>query len=653
MSTAGRQPVVLGTAGHIDHGKTSLVRRLSGVDTDRLPEEKTRGISIDLGFAPWQTAEFDFGIVDVPGHERFIRNMVAGAVGIDLAVLVVAADDGVMPQTREHLEIMNLLGVPGGVVAITKMDLVDPELAELVEAELVELTAGTFLEGCPIVGVSSQTGAGLPALQAALETVARKCRWTVDRELFQMPVDRVFSVPGHGTVVTGTVHSGTVQTGEMLELFPGGRLVRVRGLQHHGQMVPACGHRQRAAINLAGIAVDEIRRGDELATPGYLAASHRLFVRLDLLPRSPVNLRDRMRLNLHLGTAEVPARLVLKGGAIEPGGHGYGELRLARPVAATYGQRFVLRRPSPAMTIAGGMLLDPQPTIARRPLDTIAEGRRLESSDVLQRLSQLLEKVDQPESLELVAARRVGMVPGHYALALQNLTAQGVLIDVGEKGGRRPRLLHRVRRDNLAAAVLKRIRGEIDRHQPRRSLPRKALQNACRNLLSADLVEPIFESLIREGVLVASGNHLGPADQQVRLTKNQLALRNNMLAEIAGAGLQPPSVKDFAGKFGQPQPTISRLLELCAEENLLVNLGGGLFYSLSAIEQARLVCRQVFATASSATLSELRQRWNVSRRYALPLAVYLDAEGVLQRNGDVRRAGPMLNSPRMLSGSDD
>lgn len=651
MSTAGRQPVVLGTAGHIDHGKTSLVRRLTGVDTDRLPEEKVRGISIDLGFAHWQTSRFDFGIVDVPGHERFIRNMVAGAVGIDLGLLVIAADDGVMPQTREHLEIMDLLGVSGGVVAITKVDLVDRELVALVEEEVADLTAGTFLEGSPVVGVSSQTGEGFPALQQALEQVALQCRWSVEEELFRMPIDRVFSVAGHGTVVTGTVHSGSVQAGDAVELLPGGRVVRVRGLQNHGEPVAGSGRRQRTAINLAGIGVDELQRGDELATPGALVASSRLIVKLTALPRSPVKLRDRLRVNLYLGTTEVPARLVLKGKSIEPGGQGYGELRLTRPVTATYAQRFILRRPSPAMTIAGGTVLDPEPAVARRHVDLETEGPLLESPDVLKRLAVCLEKIDRLENRELLAARRVGIAPSQYAPALQNLAAQGVLIKVAGNTGRELRLLHRARGEQLATAAMKRIRAELDRHQPRRSLPRKVLQNACQNLIPADLIEPVFAILIRRGDLVVSGDNLGPADQQVRLTKNQAAIRQSMLAEIAGALLQPPGVKDFAGKFGQTLPAIGRLLELCVEEGLLIDVGDGLFYTPAAVEQARLICQQAFEKSDEVTLSELRQRWQISRRYALPLAVFLDGRGVMQRTGEVRCAGPALGTPLDASGA--
>ena len=266
MATAtDTQHVIIGTAGHIDHGKTRLVGRLTGIITDRLPEEKARGISIDLGFAHWQTDDFQFGVVDVPGHERFVKNMVAGATGVNLALLVVAADDSVMPQTREHLEIMDLLGVRTGAVVITKTDLVEPDFVELVEADIEELVQGTFLEGCPIVPVSSETGAGIDELKATIDRLAREIDWSAAQDVFRMPVDRVFSITGHGSVVTGSALSGEVHGGDILDLLPEGREVRVRSVQSHGTGVEEGGARQRTAVNLAGLKVDELARGMELA----------------------------------------------------------------------------------------------------------------------------------------------------------------------------------------------------------------------------------------------------------------------------------------------------------------------------------------------------------------------------------------------------
>ena len=343
LDTASKH-ILIGTAGHIDHGKTRLVGKLTGINTDRLPEEQARGISIELGFAHFEQDGIQFGVVDVPGHERFVKNMVAGATGVNLAMLVIAADDGVMPQTREHLEIMQLLGIPAGLIALTKIDLVEPDYVELVAADIADLLKGTFLEGCPIVPVSSETGAGLDELKQTLVRIARDVELPESLELFRMPIDRVFSVAGHGTVVTGSVMSGSATAGETLELLPQQREVRVRGVQHHGQQADNAAARQRTAINLAGVKTEEVVRGMELASIGYLLPTKRMLVELRNLSSSPLVLKDRLVFNLHLGTCEVLARINLKGRTLVPGETGFAELRTKEPIVAAHGQRFILRR---------------------------------------------------------------------------------------------------------------------------------------------------------------------------------------------------------------------------------------------------------------------------------------------------------------------
>ncbi|MCH8831042.1 MAG: selenocysteine-specific translation elongation factor, partial [Planctomycetes bacterium] len=288
MSDPLLKHVIVGTAGHIDHGKTRLVGRLTGIATDRLPEEKARGISIDLGFAYWEDDRFRFGVVDVPGHERFVKNMVAGATGVNLALLVIAADDSVMPQTREHLEIMDLLGVQTGVIAITKTDVVDADFVELVQTEIEELVVGTFLEGCPIVPVSSETGAGIDELRSTISRIAAGIDWPESHDVFRLPIDRVFSITGHGTVATGSALSGDVHAGDILELLPEQREVRVRNVESHGTGIADSSARRRTAVNLAGVKTGEITRGQELATPGFLRPTLRLIVHLKLISSSPV-----------------------------------------------------------------------------------------------------------------------------------------------------------------------------------------------------------------------------------------------------------------------------------------------------------------------------------------------------------------------------
>ncbi|MFM9066803.1 MAG: selenocysteine-specific translation elongation factor, partial [Planctomycetota bacterium] len=367
--------LILGTAGHIDHGKTSLIRALTGVDCDRLPEEKKRGITIDIGFAALALGDIHLGIVDVPGHERFIRNMLAGATGIDLALLVVAADESVRQQTREHLAILKLLRVTTGVIALTKSDLVTPDWLELVQQEVRELVADSFLAEAELVPVSATTGAGLPQLRAALERAARKANGSrlggdaaESSVPFRLAIDRTFTIAGHGTVVTGSVSAGICQVGQELLVEPGQVPVRVRGLRHHDQAVNEVHRGQRAAINLVGVHHDELRRGKVLTTPGHLVPQRLLSVEFTLLSSVAAPLKTRTRFKLHLGTAELRATLVLLDRTrLAPGQTALAQLYLEDEAVATWSQPFVARRESPVETIGGGRVLDPEPGRLRRP----------------------------------------------------------------------------------------------------------------------------------------------------------------------------------------------------------------------------------------------------------------------------------------------
>jgi selenocysteine-specific elongation factor len=363
------RPLTLGTAGHIDHGKTALVAALTGVDTDRLPQEKARGISIELGYAPLELPSGRrLSVVDVPGHERFVRTMVAGATGIDLFLLVVAADDGVMPQTREHAAIVELLGIPAGVVAITKRDLVDDELAELARLSVEELLADGPYAVSPVLEVSAATGAGLDELRGALDTAAAGAQGRGAAGQVRLPVDRSFTLRGIGTVVTGTLWSGEVAAGDRLSMEPGGREARVRSVQVHDQPVEWAGAGQRVALALVGVERSQVGRGHTLATPGTLRASYRLDCELRVLPDAPQALRTGLPVTVHHGTAEVPARVSVRGAAaIQPGAEGTVQLRLARPLAALGGDQLIVRLTAPQTTIAGGRVLDPAPTRTRRP----------------------------------------------------------------------------------------------------------------------------------------------------------------------------------------------------------------------------------------------------------------------------------------------
>src|SRR6516165_5379621 len=379
--------LILGTAGHIDHGKTSLVKALTGVDCDRLPEEKKRGITIDIGFAALALGAYHLGIVDVPGHERFVKNMLAGATGIDLALLVVAADDSVMPQTREHLEILRLLGLRHGLIALTKCDLVDETTREVVELEVRELVQGTFLENAPIIPTSAHSGAGIAELKTALAEACQKVEERGGGQWFRLAIDRSFIVQGHGTVVTGSVTSGSLRVGDEVEWQPRGEKVCVRSLQNHDTPVEEVHRGQRAAVNLAGVHHEDVVRGQELATPGYLVPARVLTVRLHCLADARRPIKHRAPIRFHVGTAEIMGLVsLLDCDAVEPRGWGLAQVFLEEPATATWGQPFVVRGSSATQTLGGGQVLQPAATkIRRRHLEMLERIESLWSGDARER----------------------------------------------------------------------------------------------------------------------------------------------------------------------------------------------------------------------------------------------------------------------------
>ncbi len=462
--------LVLGTAGHIDHGKTALVRALTGVDTDRLPAEKQRGITIDLGFASIDLGEVRMAVVDVPGHERFIRNMVAGATGLDMALLVVAADDSVMPQTREHLEILRLLGLSGGLIALTKCDLADETWLEMVADDVRALVAGSFLEGAEIVRTSATTGMGIDRLKVALKELADGLATRPDAGLFRLAIDRSFTVAGHGTVVTGTVSSGSVAVGDELELMPLGKVVRVRGLQRHDHPVSSLGRGVRAAINLSGVHHSEVARGNELGSPGYLAAARVVSVELRASANAPRPIRHRARYKVHLGTTETTATIgLLDGREVEPGESAFAQLFLAGPIVAVHGEPFVLREESPPATLGGGLVLQPLSRRFRRR-DTVAIDRlrRLAGSDATARVTAVLAARGAHPWTEPMLVRDTGFSVEQLREVLDNLIASGAVVELpigprrtvrvmaeyaAELEGRVSRALARLHETTLGGAV--------------------------------------------------------------------------------------------------------------------------------------------------------------------------------------------------------
>ncbi len=629
--------LVLGTAGHIDHGKTALVRALTGINTDRLPAERQRGITIDLGFAALNLGNHRIAMVDVPGHERFIRNMLAGATGLDLALLVVAADDSVMPQTREHLEILGLLGLSSGLIALSKCDLVDAGWLDLVEEDLRGMVAGTFLDGAKIVRTSATTGQGIEELKAALARLCDELPERSDAGLFRMAIDRSFTVAGHGTVVTGTVASGEVAVGDELQLWPEGRSVRVRGLQRHDRPVENLGRGSRAAINLGGVHHSEIRRGQELATPGYLDATRVLAVEVRASADAPRILRHRGRYKLHLGTAEVLATLTLLGAnELAPGESTIGQLFVAEPVVAVGGQPFVLRAESPSATLGGGRVLQPlSRRLRRRDAPTLSKIERLRSPIAVDRVSAALALRGLQPSTEAILSRDTGLDLDRVRTAMAELSASGEVVELPLGPRRSVRVLKEAATE-LEDRVLRAL-GRLHQARPRQSAIRRShVAAALPDLESDALVLGILDRLSLAGKVIADDRTVALRGHEPRLSQAERRLKDQIYETFVRAGLSPPDLAELTSLCGSRAAVLPELLTLLVDEGRIVELGPGLYLSQAAETEMQGRVRQRLSDGSGMTMADLRDLLGTTRKFAVPFGEYLDRIGLTRRAGDVR-----------------
>lgn len=630
--------LVLGTAGHIDHGKTALVRALTGVDTDRLPAEKQRGITIDLGFAALDLGDARLAVVDVPGHERFIRNMVAGATGLDLALLVVAADDSVMPQTREHLEILRLLGLGGGVIALTKCDLADPAWLGMVRDEIRALVAGTFLADAEIIPTSATAGTGLGELRHALGDVARSARPRADTGYFRMAVDRSFTVAGIGTVVTGTVASGELVPGAELECQPAGRPVRVRSIQRHGRAAEWIGRGARAALNLSGIHHTEIGRGDELASPGYLEASRVMSVeiRSSLEARHP--LRHRGRYRLHLGTAEATATLALADGLeLGPGDTGFGQFLLSRPLVAVHGEPFVLRQESPPATLGGGRILEP---CARRRRRRDADARRhwadLAAGTPEDRIATALASYGLAPLAMPRLSRDTGVAAGPLEKTLAEWQTGGRLVElpIGPRRTIRIAAGHAALLDSRVLKALARLHAA---HPRQATIPRTHLMAELPDLGSEALIGGILDRLDQAGKILREARTVALRDFKPKLSHGERALKQELAHSLRDGGFRPPDQADLVAGAGGRAAVVPELLALLVAEQQAVAIGPGFYLDFDAEAELRRRVRGHLAEGATMTMAELRDLLGTSRKYAVPFGEYLDRVGLTTRDGDIRR----------------
>ena len=631
--------LIVGTAGHIDHGKSALVRALTGTDPDRLPEEKRRGITIDLGFADLELDDLRIGFVDVPGHERFVKNMLAGAHGIDLLALVIAADEGVMPQTREHFDICRLLGVRNGLVVITKTDLVDEEMLALVEDDARGLIAGSFLEEAPLVSVSSRTGAGLDQLKSQLIELGKRVPPRSTDFTTRLPIDRAFSMKGFGAVVTGTLISGQIKEGDELELLPLNVNVRVRGLQVHNKSVREAHAGQRTAVNLAGIDTSQIERGMVLAPAGRLRPTQIVDVWIDVLPDAARAVRSRSRVRFHIGATEVLGRVrVLEGSQIEPGSAGLAQLRLEAPVVAVHGDRFILRSYSPAETIAGGVIVDPFATKHRgRELEHVVQLLRLLMNEQRTTKFEGFVRASGVRGLRLAdlaaATGWTNQVLANVAIAVEKT---GSVVEVGGL------YIARDSFDRLSAALLT----ELERHHKREPLARGMLRETLREKVFTHSAPELFSGVIAQlegkGKVVSEKDIVRSSTHSVGLSDQDMVLSKRIEQIYLGAGVEAPSLDDAMTKANVPaaqRAQARKLLQLLLDDRKLVRIQGDMFMHSQVVQDLKTKLHTYASQHEPDRLIDVptfKDLAGVSRKYAIPLLEYFDREQVTRRAGDKR-----------------
>lgn len=617
--------IIVGTAGHIDHGKTALVRALTGVDTDRLEEEKRRGISIDIGFASLSlTPDLRIGFVDVPGHERFVKNMLAGVGGIDLVLFVIAADESIKPQTREHFDICRLLGIPKGIVALTKADLADTDMLELVRLETEEFVAGSFLDGAPIVAVSSTTGAGIDELRRHLTAMASSIAAKDSNRHFRLPVDRSFSLKGFGTVVTGTLIAGSVGVEEEVEVHPLGRLLRVRGIHVHGDPVARAMAGQRTALNLAAIEASELQRGMVLSAPGLFEPARRIDCEFDLLP-SAKPLKHRAPVHFHAGTAEVvaEARLLEDRAAVEPGSRALVRFILKEPLLLLPGDRFIVRMFSPVVTIGGGRVLEIAPPARMRRADLIARTRALAAGDPPERVALLVREAKYGLSIDAVLAR-TGLLKDEILAAAR--TARVTLLAAPQ-----PWLIDR----DAFAAMQKRLVETLrnfHRSQPLApGMPREELRGRVLPAAQPFLLDAL---LAQTSEAAAEGELLRLASHKVAFREDEEQALGKIEAAFRDAGLAVPAVDQVLAGSGVEAARAKSLLQILLRSRKLVRVSADLVFHHTAIEslRAQLARRK----GERFAVPQFKDWTGISRKYAIPLLEFLDRERVTRREGDTR-----------------
>ena len=618
--------VVIGLAGHIDHGKTALVKALTGVNTDSLTEEQKRGMTIDIGFA---FLDENITLIDVPGHEKFVKNMMAGVSGVDVALLVIAADDGVMPQTKEHFEILNLLNIPVGVIAINKIDLADEDWLDLVELDISELVQGSFMENAPILKVSAETGDGVEELKATLLDICTSVPEKQDRGIFRLHVDRVFSMKGYGTVVTGTVNSGSLKAGDTVEILPGEIKTKVRGLQSHGHDVQMVKTGDRAAINLQGVEKKQITRGSQIAEPGYIQSINEVGVKLQLLGSSRKPIVQNQRIRIHLGTQEVMARVALtKGKSLQPGDGCPALLRLEHPMVATRGDKFIIRSFSPVVTIGGGEILE----VLIEEKWKVLKGK----------LQSLFDSPNSQQLLQLVqqeGAKPMTLDKLQYRLGISIEQINKIVEEneaffwLAHKQGKW--ILTHEQWDELQNRVQKFI-NDFHKKNPFQAGAQK--EEIRQNLdCEENILDALLQKMQDEKTIIQEGKVWHSPKFKVTLSNEEDALQSNLLSQLNEEGFTSSNLSQLSKKTGNSKDKLMRLLIIAEQQGKLLRINGNLMFTQTNFLKLQKKVAQHFTNHSEMSVSEFKELAETSRKYAVPLLEYFDKKKITYREGNTRK----------------
>ena len=629
--------VVIGTAGHIDHGKTTLVEKLTGINPDRLPEEKERGMTIDLGFSRFALPSGQrVGIVDVPGHERFVKNMVAGATGIDAVLLVVAADDGVMPQTREHLEIMGLLDLRHGLIALTKIDLVDRDLRDLVVEDVRQTVKGTFLEKASIVPVSSATGEGINGLRAELSRLASSIEPREATGVFRMPIQRVFSAKGFGTVVTGIPVSGRAAIGDTLEVVPLGATGRVRGIHAYGEATDLSRAGHSSALNLSDLDYKEVHRGMVLAQPDYFQATSMVEARFHHLKRALRPLQHLSEIRFHTGTAEILGRIhLLEQKTLAPGESALVQFRLEEPVVVAPGDRFVARLHSPMETLGGGEVLDSSRHRLKSGKSFVIEGLLKKEEALSSRRLQIVNALSAG-GFTVVSEKDVAMASGMSQEEARTLVAELAAESTLVPSSRGGLWMLRARFDEAIARSRKEAESFFAKNPRRLLMERVHLRGALK--AHDAFFQDLLAALDRDGIArTVRGEFLEWTGHKPRLSPKEQSARDELVKALGASPLMPPSPREAAQARGIDDATARAVTELLVEEGEIVKIAEDVYFHRDALEEARRRLRQLLEKEGSMTASSAKTVLASSRKYVIPLLEHFDREGFTMRHGDVRQ----------------